>query len=102
MNGTVCVEGSMLVRSSPRMIGFYKRWLYDMVQGAEGTDQKLLMQLFGDFASQSYDCNQLAKEIFASTPEDRKQFNYTAKKSNDITFCFLNEILFQVSPYHLP
>ena len=88
--------GAMLVRSSPAMILFYKKWLFEMVQGGESTDQKLLMKLFSEFATQSFDCNPPAKEIFAFTEEDKALYNYTGRISNNISFCFLNEVLFQV------
>ena len=85
----VCVSGAMLVRSSPHMLAFYHKWLFDMVESSEGTDQKLLMRLFSEQAQQSFSCNPLANDIFNFS-------NNPSGSGRNISYCFLNELLFQV------
>jgi len=81
--------GAMLVRSSPHMLAFYNKWLFDMVQNSDSTDQKLLMKLFSELAEQTFSCNPLANDIFNSSHSN------PAGSSRNISYCFLNELLFQ-------
>lgn len=90
--------GVMHLRSNPRTLSFFQRWLQEIVDMNMMNDQKVLTMEFGKNPKGTPSCNDYHNRLLGHKHRESQTLS-SSQQTNDrekqFRYCFLNEFIFQ-------